>query len=102
MTQPNGDGGDGGEGERLYGLSAGHVLTESDVRDIHNLLADYSDEIEKAANVFHEGARDAIYRIGGKDLLARWDTLFEREVDAAVTKAKAYIDARMAEFGRSH
>ena len=94
--------GDGGEGERLYGLSVGHVLTEQDVRDIQNLLADHNDMCGALPEAHHEGERSAIRRIGGEELLAKWDTLFEREVDQAAQRAKAYIDAKMAELARTH
>lgn len=52
--------GDGGESERLHGLSVGHVLTEDDIKDIRNLTRDYSDEIGQTADLFHHARQDAI------------------------------------------
>lgn len=52
--------GDGGEGERLWGLSAGHVLTEQDVADIQNLISDYNDEIGQTSDVHHKVWQRAI------------------------------------------
>ena len=94
--------GDGGEGERLYGLSVGHVLTDKDVQDIQHLLADHNDMCAALPDAHHEGERNAIRRIGGEELLAKWDTLFERECDEAATRALAYVNAKMAELARNH
>lgn len=97
MTHYRGDG-----GERVYGLSVGHVLTAQDVQDIQNLLADHNDMCAALPEAHHEGERSAIRRIGGEELLAKWDTLFEREVDVAATRALAYVNAKMAELGKNH
>lgn len=94
--------GDGGEGERLYGLSAGHVLTPKDVQDIQNLIADHNEMCGALPDAHHEGGRSVIHRIGGDELLAKWDTLFDREVDEAATKALAFVNAKMAEFSKTH
>ena len=40
---------DGGPFFRAYALKAGDVLTEQDAADIQTVLADYNDEIAKAA-----------------------------------------------------
>lgn len=37
--------GDGGECDRLIALKAGHALTERDLRDIGNLIADFKDVV---------------------------------------------------------
>jgi len=52
--------GDGGEGERLYGLGVGHILTEDDVQDIQNLLADHNDEIGQTADVIYQAWQSAL------------------------------------------
>lgn len=61
--------GDGGEGERLYGLSVGHVLTEADVRDISNQSQDFNDEIGRLADIFYEARMATLHEIGGEVLV---------------------------------
>ena len=90
--------GDGEGGERLHGLSVGHVLTARDVQDIQDLLGDHNDMCAALPDAHHEGERSAIRRIGGDELLAKWDTLFDREVDQAAEKGLAYVKAKMAEL----
>ena len=94
--------GDGEGGMRLHGLPVGHVLTARDVQDIQDLLDDHNDMCGALPEAHHEGERSAIRRVGGEELLAKWDTLFEREVDEAATKALAYVNAKMAELGKNH
>lgn len=72
--------GDCNEYFRVYGLTAGHVLTERDVEDLKNLLAEFNDE-EPAAEAYHRG------RLGG---------LLEAGGQAAVDKAMA-TDAKMTD-----
>lgn len=94
--------GDGGEGERLWGLSAGHVLTSKDIADIQNLISDHNEMCGALPDAHHEGERSAIHKIGGDELLAKWDTLFEREVDHAASRALEYVNRKMAELGHQH
>lgn len=95
MWEPHGD---GGESERLYGLGVGHVLTAADVQDIQNLIADHNAMCGALPDAHHEGGRDVIRRIGGDELLAKWDTLFDAEVEHGAARALAFINAKMAEL----
>lgn len=52
--------GDGGESERLWGLSAGHVLTDKDVEDIKNLISDYNDEIGNTIELLDNAYQQAL------------------------------------------
>lgn len=55
--------GDGGEGERLWGLSTGHVLTESDVADIQHLIWNYNDELGSTSEIGHQAFQSAVARV---------------------------------------
>lgn len=54
---------------RVYELSAGHVLTSDDVKDIQSLLSELNTQEEIRADEFHKGREDALMEIGGADLL---------------------------------
>lgn len=99
----------GGEGmsdfeadERVDRFKPGHVLTDQDVKDIQTILDEHDKALVDAAGAFHQGQRDAIRRIGGDELLKRWDTLNEMETNAAVEKAMKHFDEQMAKYGKRH
>lgn len=52
--------GDGGESERLYGLAVGHVMTEADIADLQNLIADNNDEIGNTSELYHAAYQSAL------------------------------------------
>lgn len=52
--------GDGGESERLYGLGAGHTLTQQDVDDIQNHIGDYNDEIGNTVEIISMAYDNAV------------------------------------------
>lgn len=89
--------GDGGEGERLSFLSAGHVLTESEARDLTNLLDDWNDEIGNSANVYHDGRLAGIREVGGEELVAAVVALDEARRDELVNRAMAKFRRLCAE-----
>lgn len=86
--------GDGHEWERLYGLGIGHVMTESDVADIKNLLADWDDEMGEATNAHHEGRIQALHDIGGDKLVAAANAVDSALADRAVAQAMKIFDER--------
>lgn len=84
--------GDAGESERLYGLKAGHVLTERDAEDIHNLVCDHNDEIGIQCENYHLGRVNAFYQIGGQklvdEMLAKDKAMGDEAVRRAMEKFK--------------
>ncbi|MDX3971116.1 MAG: hypothetical protein QHD01_31610 [Bradyrhizobium sp.] len=81
--------GDAGEGERLYGLSVGHVLTEQDVKDIECLLADHNDAIGHEAEKWDEARQATLREIGGDALVAAAAARDEQIIKASVERAMA-------------
>jgi hypothetical protein len=82
--------GDGGECERLMGLKAGHALTESDVDDISNLAASYSDEITSSSEVYYRAYRDTLEAVAPDkaDLVAKINSL---QSDLVVQRTMANV-----------
>ena len=83
--------GDAGEGERLYGLVAGHVLTEQDVKDIECLVADHNDAIGHEADKWGEARKATLREIGGNALVAAVEARDEQMISVAVEKAMARV-----------
>jgi hypothetical protein len=81
--------GDAGEGERLWGLSAGHVLTEQDVKDLECLMADHNDAIGHEAEKWDEARKATLREIGGDALVAAVEAKDEAMISAAVERAMA-------------
>lgn len=81
--------GDAGEGERLYGLTAGHILTERDIEDIQNLTADHNDEIGIQSQNFHMGRIRAFHEVGGQELADKMIAKDDAEIASAVERAMA-------------
>lgn len=79
---------------RAYALKAGDVLTEQNVSDIQKVLADYNDEIGKAADVFHDGRMRALQEIGGDELVAAVTARDDEKVRVVVDKALARFHAK--------
>lgn len=75
------------EHQHLYGLTAGHVLTERDVEHIQNLLADNNDQIGATTDALHNGRMQAFFEIGGQKLVDEKMAADEAMVDAAVQRA---------------
>ena len=90
--------GDAGEGERLYGLTAGHVLTEADIRDIEVLIADHNEEIGNSADKFQEARVATLHEIGGPALVAAVEANDQAIINAAVEKAMARFAEQSAQF----
>lgn len=84
MTDENDD---DGPFFRIYALSIGHVLTQQDVDDIQQVLADYNEELGSNAELYHQGRVDAFREIGGDALVAVMEEKADAIVDAAVKKA---------------
>lgn len=93
--------GDAGEGERLYGLSVGHVLTEQDVKDIECLIADHNDSIGHEAEKWDEARKATLHEIGGKALVAAAEAHDENQIAAAVERAMAKFRQMIPESARS-
>lgn len=79
--------GDAGESQRLYGLAAGHVLTEQDVRDIECLLADHNDAIGHEADKWAEARKATLREIGGDALVTAAEAHDEKLINESVEKA---------------
>lgn len=90
--------GDAGEGERLYGLKAGHVLTEQDVKDLECLMADHNDAIGFEAEKWHQARIATLREIGGDALVAAAEARDEQVINASVEKAMAKF-RQMTEAG---
>jgi hypothetical protein len=89
---------DAGEGERLYGLAVGHVLTEQDIRDIESLLADHNDAIGHEADKWHEARIATLREIGGDELVAAAEAKDHAICSDAVERALAGFRKRTAEL----
>lgn len=89
--------GDAGEGERLYGLAAGHVLTDQDVKDLECLMADHNDAIGHEAEKWDEARKATLREIGGDALVAAVEAKDEAMISAAVERAMAKFRAADAE-----
>lgn len=83
--------GDAGESERLYGLTAGHVLTDQDIKDIECLMADHNDQISHEAEKWDEARKATLHEIGGDVLVAAVEARDEVVISAAVEKAMAHF-----------
>lgn len=83
--------GDAGEGERLYGLGVGHVLTEQDVKDIECLLADHNESIGHEAEKWDEARKATLREIGGAALVAAAEAHDERLIRECVERAIAKL-----------
>lgn len=90
--------GDAREWERLYALSVGHVITEQDVKDIQNLIADFNDEIGEIVEgytrqkVLHElGGQMLVDAVNASDLSG-----VEAAIQTAMKKYHAVIAARLS------
>lgn len=81
--------GDAGEGERLFSLSVGHVLTEQDIKDIECLIADNNDAIGHEAEKWDEARQATLREIGGDALVAAAAARDEQIIKASVDKAMA-------------
>lgn len=81
--------GDAGEGERLYGLAAGHVLTDQDVKDIECLLADHNDALGHEAEKWDEARQATLREIGGEALVAAAAARDEQVITASVERVMA-------------
>lgn len=88
--------GDAGESERLYGLGVGHVLTEADVRDIQNLIADNNDEIGNTVEILYQAHQQAITDTA-PDKLELINRIGVLEVELATEKALRKFDQGMYE-----
>lgn len=88
--------GDGQESERLYGLGVGHVLTEADVRDIQNLIADNNDEVGNTIEIMYNAHQQALLDAAPDkvELVNKIDVL---TVNLAVEKALRKFDQGLAE-----
>lgn len=81
--------GDAGEYERLYGLTAGHVLTDQDVKDLECLIADHNDAIGHEADKWNEARIATLREIGGDALVAAAEAHDEKLCSEAVERAMA-------------
>lgn len=81
--------GDAGEGERLYGLAAGHVLTEQDIKDLECLLADHNEAIGHEAEKWHQARVATLRELGGDALVAASEEHDEKLCNEAVERAMA-------------
>lgn len=81
--------GDAGEGERLYGLTAGYVLTEADVKDIECLLADHNEALGYEAEKWHQARVATLRELGGDALVAAAEAHDEKICNEAVARAMA-------------
>ena len=74
---------------RCYTFKAGRVLSEQDVADLQQVLADHNDEIQKSADAFHEGRIAGIHEIGGDELVAAMTAKWDAESKAIVERIMA-------------
>lgn len=88
--------GDGQESERLYGLCVGHVLTEADVRDIQNLIADNNDEIGNTIEIMYDAHQQAMLD-AAPDKVELVNKIGVLSVELAVEKALRKFDQSVAE-----
>lgn len=89
--------GDAGEGERLWGLTAGHVLTDQDVKDLECLMADHNDAIGYEAEKWDQARKATLREIGGDALVSAVEAKDEAMISASVERAMAKFRAANAE-----
>lgn len=83
--------GDGGESERLYGLSPGHVLTKQDVADIQNHISDYNDEIGNTVEIINAAYQSAVQDMA-PDKLGLLNKIAALETEVNVQRAMRKFD----------
>lgn len=91
--------GDGHEGERLYDLGVGHVLTAQDVKDIENLLADYNDEIGSSADAYNRAREQVLHEIGGEELVKAAGTADDWAANVSIIRAMEHYYRKAREYG---
>ena len=89
---------DGGPFFRAYGLSVGHVLTEQDVADIQQVLADHNELIGEQADLYRRSRIDTLRELGGDALVDAGEAADDAMVKAACEKALARFHARSREL----
>jgi len=92
--------GDAGEGERLWGLSAGHVLTDQDVKDLECLMADHNDAIGYEAEKWDQARKATLHEIGGDALVAAVEAKDEAMISAAVERVMAKFRSGVSNLAR--
>lgn len=88
---------DAGAYFRLYGLKAGHVLTENDVADLEALLAELNDEIGHQAEKHVQYRIATIREIGGDELVAAIEAKDEALINASVAGAMEKFRQQVSE-----
>jgi hypothetical protein len=89
--------GDGAEPERLHVIKPGHVVTEQDVKDIGNLLADYDSEIERSIDQHIEYTERVLRELGGDELVTAFHEHDHVDSREAVSRAIQYVKRKTLE-----
>ena len=76
---------------------AGRVLSEDDIKLIARLLKEHDDDMAAEVDTFHNGRRQAIYEIGGQELVDLMEKADEAFGQIALKKAFAHYAATCAE-----
>lgn len=76
---------------------AGRVLSEDDIKLIARLLKEHDDDMAAEVDTFHNGRRQAIYEIGGQELVDLMEKADEAFAQIALKKAYAHYAATCAE-----
>lgn len=76
---------------------AGRVLSEDDVKLIGRLLKEHDDDMAAEVDTFHNGRQQAIYEIGGQELVDLMEKADEAFTQIALKKAFAHYAAKCAE-----
>jgi len=84
---------------RLYGLQAGHVLTDDDIRDVQTVLGEYNDEIDETTDAFYRIRMETIREIGGQELVEAIEAKDKALRDKLVAIAMALIEQKRKEYG---
>lgn len=82
---------------RIYPLEVGHMLTTQNVADIQQVLADHNNLIGEQVNLLHAAKEEALFAIGGEELVlavrsvqaARTDEVVRRAMEKFYEKRKA-------------
>jgi hypothetical protein len=76
----------------LYGLRAGHTVTQDDVDALNRLDAHYRAEEESATEVYHRAYQDGRRKAGGEDLVQANERADKAWAECATLKALRKFD----------
>lgn len=83
---------------RVYGWTAGRVLSEADIADVQKVLSDYNDEIGESTNAYHNAREQVLREIGGEELVKAAAEAAEWQSSVALSRAFEHFHRKSAEY----